>query len=75
MENEPLELHCYVNNIGVRSYIPTGAPFAYKTTNISVLDLFASDHGLQHILAANNLDFLTGIDDLVYGPHGVRERD
>jgi hypothetical protein len=39
---------------GVR--ISSGAPFAYKTANISVLDLFARDGGLQDILAAYNTD-------------------
>jgi len=44
-----------------------GAPFAYKTTNISVLDPFACDGSLQDVLTADdpygmvvNLD---GIDD------------
>ena len=37
---------------GVR--IPSGAPFAYKTTNISVRGLFSGNDCLQHIPAANN---------------------
>ena len=45
-------------NIGVRSVILNGAPFAYKTTNISVLDLFARDGGLQDISAADDPDGL-----------------
>src|SRR5579859_6430274 len=31
-----------------------GAPFAYKTTNISVLDLFAGNGGLEDVLAADD---------------------
>ncbi|MDU1491304.1 MULTISPECIES: hypothetical protein [Bradyrhizobium] len=34
----------------------SGAPFAYKTTNISVLGLFAGDGGLQDVLAADDPD-------------------
>ena len=36
----------------------SGAPFAYKTTNISVLGLFAGDGGLEDILAADDPDGL-----------------
>ena len=39
-------------------FIDRGAPFAYKTTNISVLDLFARDGGLQDISAADDPDGL-----------------
>ena len=53
---------------GVR--IPSGAPFAYKTTNIPVRGLFTGNHGLQHIPAANNPDGpivdLDGVDDRAY---------
>lgn len=45
----------------------SGAPFAYKTTNISVLGLFAGDAGLQDVLAADDPDrpiiHLDRIDD------------
>ncbi|WP_024336901.1 hypothetical protein [Bradyrhizobium japonicum] len=34
----------------------SGAPFAYKTTNISVLGLFAGNGSLENVLAANNPD-------------------
>lgn len=34
----------------------SGAPFAYKTANISALDLFVSDSVLEDILAANDPD-------------------
>src|ERR1035437_6447605 len=50
---------------GVR--ISTGAPFAYKTTNIPVRDLFSGNHRLQYVLAANNpygvVVDLDGVDD------------
>ncbi|MEW6395664.1 MAG: hypothetical protein AB1582_14100 [Pseudomonadota bacterium] len=36
----------------------SGAPFAYKTTNIPVLDLFARNGGLKDILAAQDPDGL-----------------
>ncbi|WP_233023619.1 MULTISPECIES: hypothetical protein [Hyphomicrobiales] len=36
----------------------SGAPFAYKTTNISVLGLFARDGRLEDILAADDPDRL-----------------
>jgi hypothetical protein len=39
-------------------FIGRGAPFAYKTTNISVLDLFARNGGLEDILAAEDPDGL-----------------
>jgi len=35
------------NNVGVRSFILTGALIAYKTTNTTVRALFAGDGGLQ----------------------------
>ncbi|MEW6152180.1 MAG: hypothetical protein AB1745_29725 [Pseudomonadota bacterium] len=47
----------------------SGAPFAYKTTNISVLGLFACNGGLEDILAADDPDGLVvdldRIDDRV----------
>src|ERR1035437_10294123 len=47
--------------------IRSGAPFAYKTTNIPVRGLFAGNDSLQHVLAANNPDGLVvdldGVDD------------
>jgi hypothetical protein len=39
-------------------FIGRGAPFAYKTTNISVRDLFACNDGLQDILADDDSDGL-----------------
>jgi hypothetical protein len=57
----------YFNNVGVRSFILNGAPFAYKTTNISVRVLFAGNDRLQDVFVANNPDGLVvdldGIDD------------
>ena len=65
-----LELDCDFNNISVRSFILTGAPFAYKTTNIPVRGLFTGNHGLQHIPAANNpggpIVDLDGVEDRAY---------
>jgi hypothetical protein len=52
------KLYSYFNNIRVRSFVLNGAPLAYKTTNISVLDLFAGDGGLQDVPAANDPDGL-----------------
>jgi hypothetical protein len=37
-------------------FIGRGAPFAYKTTNISVLGLFTGDGGLQEVPAADDPD-------------------
>ena len=62
-----LKLNCDFNYICVRSFILTGAPFAYKTTNIPVRGLFAGNDCLQHVLAANKPDRvvvdLDGVDD------------
>ena len=62
-----IELYSNCNNIRVRSFILTGAPFAYKTTNISVRGLFAGNYGLQYVLVANNPDRVVvdfdGVDD------------
>jgi hypothetical protein len=47
--------------------IVSGAPFAYKTTNISVRVLFAGNDRLQNVFVANDPDGLVvdldGIDD------------
>src|SRR5260370_18782231 len=47
--------------------IVSGAPFAYKTTNIPVRVLFACDDSLQNVLIADNPDGLVvdfdGVDD------------
>src|SRR5439155_22887289 len=53
---------------GVRIF--SGGPFAYKTTNISVLDLFAGTGGLQYVLAADDpgpIVHLDCIDDRTDG--------
>src|SRR5947207_13451228 len=53
---------------GVRIF--SGGPFAYKTTNISVLDLFAGNGGLQDVLAADDpgpIVHLDCIDDRTDG--------
>ena len=50
------ELYCNINNIRVRSFILTGAPFAYKTTNISFRDPFSGNDGLEYVFAADNPD-------------------
>jgi hypothetical protein len=50
-------------------FISAGAPFAYKTTNISVRVLFAGNDSLQDVFAADNPDDpvsdFDGIDDRV----------
>jgi hypothetical protein len=62
--NCPKKITCFQ---AVRSQllISSGAPFAYKTTNISVLDLSTCSGGLQDILAANNPDgFIVDFDGI-----------
>ena len=62
-----MKLYRYLNYIRVRSFIPTGAPFAYKTPNIAVRGLSACDCCLQQILAADDpngpIVYLHRIDD------------
>lgn len=55
---EDLELDRNLKYIRVRSFILSGAPFAYKTTNIAVLGLFSGNGGLEDVLAANDPDGL-----------------
>jgi len=65
--NGLLDLDCDFNSIRVRSFILTGAPIAYKATNIAVRGLFAGNDGLQRILTADDPDdwviAFSGIDD------------
>jgi hypothetical protein len=48
--------HRSTNESGAEVRISLDAPFAYKTTNISVLGLFIGDGGLQDVLAADGPD-------------------
>jgi len=43
---------------GTRVRISSGAPIAYKTSNISVRGLFVSNDGLQDVLTTNDPDGL-----------------
>jgi hypothetical protein len=65
------KLYRNINSVRVRGFILHGAPSAYKTTNISVFDLFAGNGGLQHIFAADDPDDLVidfdRVDDLADG--------